>query len=415
MIINKIIWISTISIESFLQNRRTWIFRQIIFGLAITKKMQEMPKKSRMFYLHRCKYLATLILLIMDLNVINVNMGRTFLLIFLIVISKYYTYGQNIIAQGEMPAVARSEKTLHVVFGRNDSILYTSSSDKAQTFSQPKLIYRLAGLAASHTRGPQIGVIKGGLIVTAATESGDIFSFKLDLSGNLVKKARVNDKDTVAKENLMALSSDGDNVFAVWLDLRNGRNEIYGSRSSDGGMTWSKNIRIYHSPDSTVCECCKPSVVVKGSDVYVMFRNWLAGNRDLYLISSHDGGRTFGTADKLGMGSWTLKGCPMDGGGIDVENNTVHTVWNREGNIYAVKPGEEEVKIGEGRSCTITSVDGKQVYAWVENKQVVYLDHNNKKHILGKGQLPVLKAIDNQSVICIWENGKIINQVVMKI
>ena len=33
------------------------------------------------------------------------------------------------------------------------------------------------------------------------------------------------------------------------------------------------------SPDTTVCECCKPSVVIEGNNVYVMFRNWLNGNR----------------------------------------------------------------------------------------------------------------------------------------
>jgi hypothetical protein len=45
---------------------------------------------------------------------------------------------------------------------------------------------------------------------------------------------------------------------------------------------------IYTSPDSTVCECCKPNVAMKGNNVYVMFRNWLHGNRDLYLIQSSD-------------------------------------------------------------------------------------------------------------------------------
>ena len=71
----------------------------------------------------------------------------------------------------------------------------------------------------------------------------------------------MNDPDTTAKEGLMALSADKENVFAVWLDLRgNKRNKIYGAKSIDGGKTWSKNIMIYTSPDTTVCECCKPSV-----------------------------------------------------------------------------------------------------------------------------------------------------------
>ena len=60
--------------------------------------------------------------------------------------------------------------------------------------------------------------------------------------------------------------------------------------------------------------------------VYVMFRNFLNGNRDLYLIQSDDTGATFGTAQKLGIGSWQLDGCPMDGGSISMDAQNVQTV-----------------------------------------------------------------------------------------
>ncbi len=338
-----------------------------------------------------------------------------YLLICIALIARSKTYCQEVIANGQMPSVAKDEQGIYLVYGNEDSIFYSSSYDEGKSFSTPKLVHILHGLAASHTRGPQIGATTNGLLITACSNAGNAYSFALDKKGNVIKQSRVNDADTLAKENLMALSSDGNNAFAVWLDVRNGRNEIYGARSSDGGMTWSKNIRIYHSPDSTVCECCKPSVVVKGNNVHVMFRNWLNGNRDLYLITSNDGGKTFGNAQKLGNGSWALKGCPMDGGAIAVDNYSVSTVWNRDGKIYADKPGAPEVQIGQGRSCTVTSVNGKRAYAWVENKQVIYLDNNKQKHTLGKGQLPLLKAIDNNTAICVWENDKAIVRTIVKI
>jgi hypothetical protein len=341
-------------------------------------------------------------------------MKYLFLSVWIFLFATGNIYSQQIIAKGQMPAVTNDGQSVYLVYGNGDSILFSASHDEGKSFSTPHLIHVLPGLAASHTRGPQIGVTSDGLLITACTNEGNVFSFALNKTGTLVKQARVNDVDTMAKENLMSLSADGDKAFAVWLDVRNGRNEIYGSISIDGGHAWSKNIRIYHSPDSSVCECCKPSVVLTGNNIYVMFRNWLDGNRDLYLITSTDGGKTFGDAEKLGTGSWPLKGCPMDGGGITVNKNGVSTVWNREGKIYANTPGEPEVQIGEGRSCTITSVDGKKVYAWVQNKQVIYLDNNNKKHTLGNGQLPVLKAIDKNYAICIWENDQTINKAIVK-
>ena len=322
-----------------------------------------------------------------------------------------------VIAAGQMPNIVKdNSENFHLVYGNGDSILYRYSSDHGNTFSAPTLISILSKLAASHTRGPQVAATSNGLTVTACNESGDIFSFVKDQSGNWIQTARVNDMDTVAKENLMALAADGQNAFAVWLDLRDKHNKIFGARSTDGGKTWSKNMMIYASPDTTVCECCKPSVQVKGNNIYVMFRNWMNGNRDLYLIQSSDNGNTFGQAQKLGVGNWALKGCPMDGGGIAInKDGNPETVWNRKGMIYACEPGKEEKKLGEGKNCTIESVNGKNVYAWVEDGEIIILKPRGMKKNLGKGHLPVIKAVNNEHILCIWENNKEIHKTIVEL
>lgn len=314
----------------------------------------------------------------------------------------------NTIAKGQMPNLSTDNSgVVHLVYGNGDSILYSSSSEKGNSFSSSAVVAILPELAASHMRGPQIAATSNGLVVTACTNQGNIFSFTKDETGKWSEAVRVNDVDTIAKENLMALSADGNNAFAVWLDLREGHNRIYGAKSKDGGKSWTKNLLVYASPDTTVCECCKPSVAVKGNNVYVMFRNWLNGNRDLYLIQSSDGGNSFGQAQKLGNGTWALNGCPMDGGGLSInKNGNAETVWNRKGTIYACEPGKEEKRLGEGKNCTMESVNGKNVYAWVENGNVIVLKPQGKKENLGKGQLPVIKATNNEHILCVWENEK---------
>src|SRR5678809_1510424 len=283
--------------------------------------------------------------------------------------------GNPVIAVGQMPNLVKDNSdNIHLVYGNGDSLLYSYSSDHGSTFSAPSLISILPKLAASHTRGPQIASTSKGLTVTACNEMGDIFSFAKDGSGKWSQEARVNDMDTVAKENLMALAADGENAFAVWLDLRDKHNKIFGAKSTDGGRSWSKNIMIYASPDTTVCACCKPSVAVKENNVYVMFRNWLNGNRDLYLIQSSDGGTTFGQAEKLGNGSWALDGCPMDGGGLATDaSGIIQTVWRRGEKMYTCEPGKEEKEIGEGKSCSMENVNGKNVYVWTNNNIVTCL------------------------------------------
>lgn len=321
----------------------------------------------------------------------------------------------GIIGKGQMPnATNDGAGNLHLVFGNGDSIMYSSSMDKGKSFSKPELISNLPGLAASHMRGPQIAATSNGLTIIACNNKGDIFSYKKNNAENWQPAGKVNDFDTVAKENLIALNGHDQTLYAVWLDLRDKHNKIFGARSTDGGQSWSKNQMIYTSPDTTVCECCKPSVIVKGNNVYVMFRNWLNGNRDLYLIQSNNGGLTFNEAQKLGNGSWALNGCPMDGGGLVVQDNSVQTVWNRKGKIYACEAGRPEKEIGEGKGCTLEIVNGKTVYAWTEKGEVVCLLPKIKK-VIGKGKSPIIKAIGKELIMCIWENENEIYSTILKL
>jgi hypothetical protein len=339
-------------------------------------------------------------------------------LIFSACSEKVQSKNDFIIAQGQMPAIVKdNNNVLHLVFGSGDSIMYARSTDNGSTFSTASLIKEIPHVFTFAMRGPQLAATGKGIILTACTAEGNIYSFyKVDGSG-WQQGSNVNDKDTVCKEGLMALSAYDNNAFAVWLDLRgNQRNKIYGARSVDGGKTWGKNFLIYASPDSTVCECCKPSVVVWKNKVAVMFRNWLGGNRDLYLVQSNDTGNSFGAAEKLGTGSWKINACPMDGGNITVNNNgEIRSVWRRELNVYADKPGTPEAIIGEGKNCTIETTNDSSVYAWVENGKIVIRKPGGEKKPVGEGNQPVLKTIDNKHIICVWENDRQIHAAVLQL
>jgi len=322
-----------------------------------------------------------------------------------------------VIGPGKMPNLARDlAGNFYVVYGTGDSIMYAASNDKGKIFSPPEVIAVLPHLVASSMRGPQIAATNNGLAIIAVNKSGDIFSFSKDNAVKWSQPVKVNDIDTVAKEGLMALGADGSNAFAVWLDLRDKHNEIVGAKSTDGGKTWSKNIVVYASPDTTVCECCKPSVAMQGENVYVMFRNHLHGNRDLHLIQSKDGGNSFEGVQQLGNENWALNGCPMDGGGLVINKNGVpETVWRRRNIIYACIPGQPETAIGEGKGCTIESVNGKNVYAWTENGEVIIRKPQGMKINLGKGQLPLIKHINNEHILCVWENDAQVHSAIISL
>ncbi len=319
-----------------------------------------------------------------------------------------------VIAQGKMPNIASdSSGFLHLVYGTGDSIMYTSSIDGGNHFSNPELVSVQPKLSASAMRGPQIAAGSDGIVITACNHAGDIFSYTKKPAGSWEHAVRVNDVDTVAKENLMALAADGKTIYAIWLDLRNKFNRIYGAGSTDGGKTWSTNILVYASPDKTVCECCKPSLAIKDHRIYAMFRNKIQGKRDLYLVQSVDGGSSFGRAYKLGWGSWDLDACPMDGGTLALNKKGLpETVWNRKGIIYNCIPGKEEKAIGHGRNCSMESIDDQAVFVWVEKGNVVILKPDGSKENLGNGQEPLLKAVGNNQILCVWENK---NQILKKL
>ncbi|HLO82911.1 MAG TPA: exo-alpha-sialidase [Chitinophagaceae bacterium] len=322
----------------------------------------------------------------------------------------------QVIGNGDMPNVAVGhDGKIYVVYGKKDSIFCTYSSNKAKTFSSPSLIAVLPRMFSFAMRGPQIASTNYGLVITAMTQAGNIYALTSSDGLRWSKPARLNDADSSAPEGLMSIAADGNNVFAVWLDTRgNRRNKIYGSVSEDGGRSWLPNSLIYSSPDSTVCECCKPSVIMKGKHVYAMFRNWLDQNRDLYLASSSDGGKTFAPPEKLGTGSWKLNGCPMDGGSLDVnDQGKVQTIWRRQSKIYTVQPGEPEVELGEGKNCTLVSLENQNIYAWVDKGEIVISGSAGKLIKPGKGSNPVLKKLDRTTAICVWGNNNQIEAAVI--
>ncbi|MEZ6080425.1 MAG: hypothetical protein R3C56_33570 [Pirellulaceae bacterium] len=60
----------------------------------------------------------------------------------------------------------------------------------------------------------------------------------------------------------------------------------------------------------------------------------------MFLATSDDSGQTFGGAEKLGIGSWKLNACPMDGGELAVAaDGSPLTVWRRNQQVFATDVG----------------------------------------------------------------------------
>lgn len=314
--------------------------------------------------------------------------------------------GQKV-AAGHLPVVvadARGNK--HLIYGQDSTIYYATASDQTTHFSQPVAMATLSGLVAGAKRGPQLAVTDQFVVATAVNRVGDVFAYSLNRrTGKWSPAVRINDVPAIAKEGFQAVAGASTGTFhSVWLDLRDDkRNKIVGATSHDGGRTWSANQVIYHSPDGTVCECCKVSVAAKENEVYVQFRNYLSGSRDIYLAHSTDGGKTYKPAQKSGTGTWKLNACPMDGGAVVLTPmGQPLTVWRRENTLYTCRPGKPEQAVASGRNITVGSGSAGTALAWDEGG-IVWLKPNTKAPVaLGKGQMASV-AVYGQSAVCVWE------------
>lgn len=266
---------------------------------------------------------------------------------------------------------------VHVVFGRGSEVWYCRSMPNAG-FSKPTLAFSVPNMSLGMRRGPRITSLGKTLVVTAIGgpqgkgRDGDVLAWRSTDEGKSWQgPVRVNDVEASAREGLHAMTggqpdpnSPAEVIWCVWLDLRNRRTELCLSRSDDGGLTWSKNEAIYTNPEKSICECCHPSIVMDGRSLHVLFRNSLQGNRDMYLLSSSDGGRSFSAAAQTGLAHWKLNACPMDGGMLAAVDNQPMAVWRREGTVYRSVLGRPEEMLGPGDQPWIAATKAGPVICW---------------------------------------------------
>ncbi|QEE28739.1 exo-alpha-sialidase [Terriglobus albidus] len=125
------------------------------------------------------------------------------------------------------------------------------------------------------------------------------------------------------------VAPNGD-IYAVWLDGRSpasspGTFSVYLARSTDKGMTFQPNVRVAELS----CPCCRPAAAVAADGtVYVVYRHVYDDNeRDIAMISSHDGGQHWSAPVRVSTDRWKLFGCPESGPVIAIQHNSPVVSW----------------------------------------------------------------------------------------
>ncbi len=250
-----------------------------------------------------------------------------------------------------------------------------------------------------------IGITKKQLFdkIGDVPENGHL-AFHNDTEGNLLWVFKDDDGKVIKAENIEAYKEfkkiNGERIKP--------QGKIYVSSSTDEGETWSKSQLVYQSPDGSICECCKPSIVNdKEGNIVIMFRNNILGSRDLYYTKSTNKGVSFSMPQKLGSGTWKINGCPMDGGGLtSFGSKGLMSVWQREGIVYTANSDLSEQLIGKGRGPSISgNLDNYSIVYTNSDEVMAIHEPMTMSEKIGNGTSAKVLSTED-SIIYIWVSDK---------
>ncbi len=305
--------------------------------------------------------------------------------------------GETRIAGAAQPQLATaSDGRVWLVYGQGRDVLVAQSNNGGSTFQPASTVAKLPQLMLGMRRGPRIAA--RGDTITVTVVAPELLAFRSTDAGRTWSgPVTVNDVAECTREGLhdLALSPNGE-LFATWLDLRNGKMELWGASSRDGGGTWAENQQVYKSPGISICECCHPTALFDGDgNLAVMWRNSIDGSRDMWLTTRANGATQFAAAHKVGEGTWKLNACPMDGGRImALGDGKFGAVFQRAGEVFFASDADAEISLGKGKQPIALVQNHEPLIFWQQGTDLV------SGRVDGKAE-PVKRAADARFAVVV--------------
>jgi hypothetical protein len=304
------------------------------------------------------------------------------------------------------------KKKGHQPPSRPGDVFIARSDDGGTTFSPAVKVAALPKLMLGMRRGPRVAAHGNRLAVTAIAE--ELISFTSTDGGKTWSKAvTINEVPSSAREGLHDLAGGPNGeLFITWLDLRNGKMELWGASSKDGGRTWAKNELVYKSPDKSICECCHPGALFDADgNLAIMWRNSLEGSRDMWMTTRAKGASTFSVARKIGEGTWKLNACPMDGGQmLAIGSGQFGAVFQRNGEVFIARGEGTEMNLGKGKQpVAVHTGRAPLLVVWQQGADLVTLQslHGSEpvKHATDARFPSMVGLPDGRGILLAYERG----------
>jgi hypothetical protein len=189
-----------------------------------------------------------------------------------------------------------SPDELHVVWRESkeatvsEAILYSHSANGGVSWTPP---ITLDNYGSGGQKTPDVAVDGAGTVHALWTRNfiGAFYA----KSTNWASVAQIDDGGSATYSDRPRLAVYGSTVYALWADDRTGDKEIYLDRSTDGGVTWGADIVVNTGGASTLQDV--PDFLVLGDGSLLASwrdaRDRASTGYDIYATRSTDGGLTW--------------------------------------------------------------------------------------------------------------------------
>ncbi len=173
----------------------------------------------------------------------------------------------------------------------------------------------------------------GNVFVVYEYDEGAFDSVKVTQINGFLLGVQVDDVSGTAHKPDIAIDS-GNDLYVVYDDVKSGDFDIYFTKSTDGGWTWTSPVRVNSASAGDQWEASL-SVSDDGSNIYVTWTSDLDGDGldfDTHFAKSTNGGLSFDTNIKLNDDSTAQNQRESD---VVVFGTNVYASWTDERNMQS--------------------------------------------------------------------------------
>lgn len=245
-------------------------------------------------------------------------------------------------------AAVDTNGVLHLIYFTGDSRagdgFYVRRERGETAFSTPVRINSDPGsvIAAGTVRGAHIALGRNGRVHVAWMGSkGDhgkhpMFYTRLNDAGAAFEPQRNVVQFAYGLDGGGSLAADQTGrVVVAWHAGEHGKGEdqrrVWVARSTDDGRTFAREEPAFSEPTGA-CGCCGMRAFAANSAVFMLYRSAREKiNRDMYLLASNDGGRSF-RGERLH--AWNIGACPMSTAHFAEGGGAAAAAWETEWQVY---------------------------------------------------------------------------------